>query len=94
MLDCPESGQPSTGMKKLTMPEHVRHRTMTTPSGIFLVWYRTKKNYGCRNADPGVGFVDADAQLRYQVTITSHVKTSNKKTKFRSSLAIDKTKFS
>jgi hypothetical protein len=36
MLDCPESGQLGTGMKKLTMPEHVRHLTMPTPSGIFI----------------------------------------------------------
>jgi hypothetical protein len=39
MPDCPASG---TGLKKLTMPEHVQYRTKLTQSGIFLVRYRTK----------------------------------------------------
>jgi hypothetical protein len=44
------------------MPEQVQYRTKLTQSGIFLVRYRTK-NSGCRNADDGVSFLDANAQL-------------------------------
>ncbi len=49
------------------MPEQVRYRTKLTQSGNFLVRYRTKiLDAGmpeCRNADAGVNFLDADAQL-------------------------------
>jgi hypothetical protein len=57
MPDCQASGQSSTGMKKLTMPEQVQYRTEPTQSDIFLVRYRNKI------MDAGVSFLDADAQL-------------------------------
>jgi hypothetical protein len=41
------------------MPEQIQYRTKLTQSGIFLVQYRIK----IRNADAGVSFLDADAQL-------------------------------
>jgi hypothetical protein len=41
------------------MLEQVRYRTKLTQSGIFLVRYWTK----IRDADAGVSFLDADAQL-------------------------------
>jgi hypothetical protein len=59
MLDCPASSQSSTGLKKLTMPGQVWYRTKLTQSGIFLVRYWTK----IWDADAGVSFLDADAQL-------------------------------
>ncbi len=43
MSDCPASDQPSTRMKKLTMPGMVWYRTKSRQSGIFLVRYRTEK---------------------------------------------------
>jgi hypothetical protein len=42
MLDCPASGQFGTGMKRLTMPEHVRYWTKPMQSSIILVRYWTK----------------------------------------------------
>ncbi len=52
---------PVLDWKKLTMPKPVRYRTKLTQSGIFLVWYRTKILDA--DADAGVSFLDADAQL-------------------------------
>ncbi len=45
--------------KKLTMPVQVWYRTKPRQSGIFLVQYRTV----IIDADAGVSFLDADAQL-------------------------------
>ncbi len=62
MLECRTARHPVSlvpDCKKLTMPEQVRYQTKITQSGIFLVWYRTK----IRNADAGVSFLDANAQL-------------------------------
>ncbi len=50
---------PVSDWKKLTMPEQIQYRTKLTQSGIFLVQNRIK----IRNADAGVSFLDADAQL-------------------------------
>jgi hypothetical protein len=55
MPDSPASEQYGTGIKKITMPGQVRYRTKPRQSGIFWVQYR--------NADAGVSFLDADAQL-------------------------------
>jgi hypothetical protein len=41
------------------MPEQFRYRTKLTQSVIFLVRYQTK----IRDADAGVSFLDANAQL-------------------------------
>ncbi len=50
MPDCLASSQSGTGLKKkLTMPEQVRYRTKIGDAG--------------RNADAGISFLDADAQL-------------------------------
>jgi hypothetical protein len=65
MPDRPASSQSGTGLKKLTMPEQVRYRTKLTQSGIFFSPV-PDFNSGCRNADAGVSFLDADAQLWQQ----------------------------
>ncbi len=62
MPDCPASSQSGTRLKKLTRPEQVRYWTKLTQSGIFVVRYRTKIRGGW-NADAGVSFLDADAQV-------------------------------
>jgi hypothetical protein len=63
MPDCPASGQSGTGLKKTNdagtgpVPDYahtVRHFFSPVPD----------ENSGCRNADAGVSFLDADAQLR------------------------------
>jgi hypothetical protein len=48
--------------KKLTMPEQVQYRTKVTQSSIFFSPV-PDQNLGCQNADAGVSFHDADAQL-------------------------------
>jgi hypothetical protein len=53
--------KPVPDWKKLTMPETIRHRNKVAHSGIFCPvpdW-----DDGCRNADSGVGFLDADAHV-------------------------------
>ncbi len=63
MPDCPVSSQSRARMKKTNdagkslVPDYSK----PTQSGSFVVLYRTK--IICRNADGGVSFLDADAQL-------------------------------
>jgi hypothetical protein len=62
MPDCLASDQFGFGRKKnLMMLGPVQYRTKLAQSGIFgpvMHW-----NYGCRNADPGISFLDANAQI-------------------------------
>jgi hypothetical protein len=44
------------------MPEQVRYWTKPRQSRIFFGPV-PEKNYGCQNADPGVSFLNSDAQL-------------------------------
>ncbi len=70
MPDCPASDQFGTAMKKLTMPGQVRYRTK--PDRHFLGPV-PDRNYWCRNADAGISFLDADAQLWYLARLVSMI---------------------
>jgi hypothetical protein len=72
MSDCPGSDQSGTGMKKLTMPGPIRNWTEPTPSCIFFGPDRTEIT---DNADAGVSFVNADAQL-WTFTVTKGLQIS------------------
>jgi hypothetical protein len=69
MPNCPASDQSGTGLKKTndagTGPVLDQAKTVWHFFGPVPGW-----NYWCRNADAGVSFLDADAQLWYLVWAT------------------------
>jgi hypothetical protein len=76
MPDLPAFRDSGTRMEKeLTIPELVRHRNKATKSGVFfLVQYsgtRLRRHIkGCQNADAGISFLYANAQLCVKLNIT------------------------